>query len=114
MLRMDRVRNFSKVGDAAPIPDLIDVQTVSYARFLQQETEPTKRKDEGLEALLRKIFPVVSYDEQMKLEYIYYELGEPRYTIQECRDLKLTFGLPFRIRCRLSRTDVKEIGRAHV
>jgi DNA-directed RNA polymerase subunit beta len=106
---MDRVRNFSKVGDAAPIPDLIDVQTVSYARFLQQETEPTKRKDEGLEALLREIFPIVSYDEQMKLEYIYYELGEARYTIQECRDLKLTFGLPFRIRCRLSRKDVKDV-----
>jgi len=109
MMRMTKVRNFSKIGDGAPIPDLIEIQTASYARFLQADVEPAKRKKEGLEALLREVFPIVSYDEQTTLEYLYYELGEPRYNAQECRDLKLTYGMPFRIRCRLVRKDSKDV-----
>ena len=106
---MDRVRNFSKVGDAMPTPNLNNLQLASYARFLQAEGEPSRRKNEGLESLLREIFPIVSYDGQITLEFLDYELGEPRYTPRECRDLKLTFGMPFRIRCRLSRKDSKDV-----
>ncbi len=109
MLKMDRVRNFSKVGDAIQVPNLIDIQLLSYERFLQVDVAPEKRKGEGLEGLLREIFPIVSYDEQNTLEYLGYELGEPRYTVQECRDLKLTYGRPFRIRCRLVRKECKEV-----
>ena len=109
MLQMDRIRDFSKVGDAVPIPNLIDVQIASYARFLQSDVDPLKRKSEGLEGLLSEIFPIHSYDEKAKLEYLYYELGESRYTVQECRDLKLTFGRPLRIRCRLTRKESKDI-----
>ena len=109
MLRMDKVRNFSKVGDAAPIPKLNELQIAGYKRFLQQDHEPTHRKDQGLEGLLREVFPIASYDGQMTLEYLWYELGEPRYNPAECRDLKLTHGMPFRIRCRLSRTDSKDV-----
>ena len=109
MLQFDKVRIFSKVGDAAPVPNLNEIQVLSYARFLQEHVEPAKRKNIGLEALMREVFPVVSYDESNKLEYLYYELGEPRYTPQECRDLRLTFGTPFKVRCRLTRKDVKDI-----
>ena len=107
MLIMDRMRDFSKVGDGAPVPNLIEIQRKSYDRLLQGDVEPTKRKAQGLQSLLREIFPIVSYDEQTTLEYLYYELGEPRYTVEECRDLKLTYGMPFRIRCRLSRKNTK-------
>ena len=109
MFRPDRVRDFSKVGDAVPAPNLIDIQIVSYQRFLQLDAEPTKRESEGLEGLLREIFPIVSYDEKTSLEYLHYELGEPRYTVSECRDLKLTYGRPFRIRCRLVRKESKDV-----
>ena len=109
MLRMDKVRNFSKVGDAAPVPNLIDIQLAGYDRFLQKDPGASGRKSEGLEGLLREIFPIVSYDKQMQLEYISYELGESRYAPQECRDLRLTYGMPFRIRCRLVRTDQKDV-----
>ena len=94
---------------AQPVPNLIDIQTAGYDRFLQADVDPTRRKHEGLEALLREIFPIVSYDGNTQLDYIYYELGEPRYTPQECRDLRLTYGAPFRIRCRLSRKDAKDV-----
>ncbi len=109
MLRMDKVRDFSKVGDSIPIPKLVEIQRASYQRFLQESTDPSKRKKEGLESLLREIFPIISYDGKMSLEYLSYELGEARYTPQECKDLRLTYGIPFRICCRLTRKDKKDV-----
>jgi len=109
MLLMDKIRDFSKVGDAVPVPNLIEIQTRCYGTFLQVGVEPAKRKKQGLEALLREVFPIVSYNEQTTLEYLYYELDQPRYTVQECRDLRLTYGRPFRIRCRMVRKDKKDV-----
>jgi len=59
-------------------------------------------KGEGLEALLREVFPIESYDGNLKLEYLSYELSEPRYTTDECRALRLTYGMPFRIKVRFT------------
>src|SRR5258707_7347367 len=108
-MRVQEVRDFSKRGDALPIPNLIEVQTTAYQRFLQQETEPSKRKNEGLEALLREVFPIESYDGNLRLEYINYGLSEARYTTDECRALRLTFGMPFRIQVRFVRKDKDEV-----
>src|SRR3984893_11805643 len=108
-MRVYEPRDFSKRGDTLPIPNLIDVQIESYQRFLQQETEPTKRKGEGLEALLREVFPIESYDGNLRLEYISYDLSEPRYTTDECRALRLTYGMPFRIQVRFVRKDKDEV-----
>ncbi|MCH8134639.1 MAG: DNA-directed RNA polymerase subunit beta [Proteobacteria bacterium] len=102
-------RSFAKVGDALEIPNLIDIQTIAYARFLQRDTAPRERSHSGLEGLLREVFPVVSYDGNMSLEYVSYMLGKPRYSPDECRELRLTFGMPFRIRLRLTRKDSDEI-----
>src|SRR5215207_6268040 len=108
-MRTHEVRDFSKRGEALPIPNLIDVQIESYQRFLQKEVEPTKRKPEGLEGLLQEVFPIESYDGNLRLEYISYDLSEPRYTTDECRALRLTFGMPFRIAVRLVRKDKDEV-----
>ncbi|MHC4561912.1 MAG: DNA-directed RNA polymerase subunit beta [Planctomycetota bacterium] len=109
MLQPDRVRDFSKVGDALPVPDLNDIQVTSYARFLQADVAPDRRRKQGLEALMRETFPIVSYDGQVSLEYLDYALDDPRYTPEECSDLRLTYGRPFRVRCRLSRKDSKDV-----
>src|ERR1700742_3877297 len=108
-MRVHEVRDFSKRGDALPTPNLVEVQSESYERFLQQEVEPVKRKNEGLEALLREVFPIESYDGNLRLEYISYDLSEPRYTTDECRALRLTFGMPFRIQVRFVRKDKDEV-----
>ncbi len=109
MLHLKDMRDYSKVGDALPIPNLIRIQTEAYGRFLQADLDPRKRKPQGLEALLREVFPIVSYDENMQLDYLYYDLGKPRYTPDECRQLRLTFGMPLRIHVKLERKDNKEI-----
>jgi DNA-directed RNA polymerase subunit beta len=108
-MRVPEVRDFSKRGDALPIPNLIDVQIAAYHRFLQKEVDIAKRKNEGLESLLREVFPIESYDGNLRLEYISYELAEPRYTTDECRALRLTYGMPFRIRVSLKRKDKDEV-----
>ncbi|MHC4556445.1 MAG: DNA-directed RNA polymerase subunit beta [Planctomycetota bacterium] len=95
------IRNFGKVRDIVDIPDLVAIQRRSYDHFLQREVAPTKRKCIGLEALFREIFPIESYDKKMLLEYLYYELEKPHYTPNQCRQLRLTYGYPLKIWCRL-------------
>ena len=101
-LRVQEMRDFSKRGDAIAVPNLIKVQQVAYARFLQKDVEPEKRKVEGIEALLREVFPISSYDGNLQLDYVSYSLSEARYTPDECRALRLTYGMPFRIAVRFT------------
>jgi len=91
------------------VPDLVELQTSSYEVFLQEEVPPEHRTDTGLESILREVFPIPSYDGTMELEYLGYELGAPRYTPDECRELRITYGRPFKIRVRLKKeTPVEE------
>ena len=102
----NKVRSFGSVRKAFEIPDLTKIQTESYARFLQYDGSPhTQRKVEGLEGVLQEIFPIESYDKTLRLEYIRYALGKPRYEPHECRQLRLTYGRPFRIWLRLTKEE---------
>jgi len=85
------------------IPDLTQIQTRSYEAFLQYDVPPAKRVDQGIESVLREIFPIESYDKTLRLEYVRYELGKPRYEPHECRQLRLTYGRPFRVWLRLTK-----------
>ena len=103
-LNTPETRSFGSGRSEYEIPDLTAIQTASYARFLQYDgTNPAKRKEEGLEAVLREIFPIESYDKSISLDYVRYELGKPRYEPDECRQLRLTYGRPLRIWLRLNR-----------
>ncbi len=108
-MKSRNIRNFGKIDDAIEVPDLIEVQLKSYSRFLQSELLPGKRKDAGLEALFREIFPIISYDKTMELEYLGYELEKPRYSLEQCRELRLTYGYPLKVCCRLKRKDADDI-----
>jgi DNA-directed RNA polymerase subunit beta len=103
------VRDYSKRGDALPIPNLIEFQLEAYQKFLQKDVPPSTRKPEGLEGLLKEVFPIESYDGNLKLEYLSYDLAEPRYTTDECRAVRLTYGMPFRIQVRFTRKDRGEV-----
>ena len=95
-------RNFGRVAEVLEIPNLTEIQTKKYATFLQRDVEPTRREPHGLEAVLSEVFPITSYDGSLRLDYVSYRLGRPRYTPDQCRALRLTYGRPFRITVRLS------------
>src|SRR5688500_14689632 len=102
-LQPKEIRRFGSGRTSFVTPDLTKIQTESYKAFLQEETPIEKRKDQGLEGVLREIFPIESYDKTIKLEYLRYELGKPRYTPEECRQLRLTYGKPLRVWLRLNK-----------
>ena len=104
-LMPNEVRQFGSRREAQVTPDLTEIQTRSYAAFLQEQLAPDRRKDEGLESVMREIFPIESYDKQINLEFLKYELGKPRYTPEECRQLRLTYGKPFRVWLRLNKDE---------
>jgi DNA-directed RNA polymerase subunit beta len=97
----EKTRNFGRFGDTVKVPQLTAIQTRSYDRFLQLDVPPDKRESIGLEGVLREIFPIKSYDNTLSLEYLRYELGKPRYGPDECRQLRLTYGRPFKVWLRL-------------
>ena len=99
------IRNFGRERAQIVTPDLTKIQTKSYDAFLQLDLESDKRKDQGIESVLREIFPIESYDKSHMLEYVGYELDKPRYTPEECRQLRLTYGRPFRVKLRLNKDE---------
>ncbi len=97
---METVR-YGRHKSLVEVPDLVRLQTKSYSDFLQIDVPPKKRRSIGLQALLEETFPIESYDKALRLEFVDYELSQPRYDPDECRKLRLTFGNPFKIRVRL-------------
>ena len=102
-LQTKEVRRFGSLRPPHITPDLTQIQTASFAEFLQFEVPWQERQDKGIEGVLREIFPIESYDKSLRLEYVRYELGKPRYEPDECRQLRLTYGRPFKVWLRLTK-----------
>ena len=77
-MAFNEIRRFGRIAEPADVGALMDIQRISYDRFLQQNLSDDQRESVGLNGLLQEIFPIVSYDENMRLEYLGYELGKPR------------------------------------
>ena len=99
---------YGKVTEVLDVPNLVELQTRSYTDFLQSDIPYGERRNVGLESILREVYPIKSFNGEMALEYVGYELGTPRYTADECRRLRLTYGAPFKVRVRLEKEDVVE------
>ncbi|MBI5182705.1 MAG: DNA-directed RNA polymerase subunit beta [Nitrospirae bacterium] len=97
-----RVRkDFSKVPVKLDIPNLIEIQKMSYEQFLQKDVSPEKRKDVGLQAAFLSIFPIVDFNEAATIEFIEYSIGESRYDVRECLERGMTYAGPMKIKLRL-------------
>ncbi len=94
-------QNFGKLKEVIVPPNLIQNQVDSFDGFLQREVPSTHRKHEGLEAVFREIFPIHSYDDKSKLEYVSYTIGEPKLSEVECIDQKGTYSAPLQVKLRL-------------
>src|SRR5262249_2649250 len=86
--------NFGKIKEIIAPPNLIELQTNSYAEFLQIDVAPTKRKNIGLQAVFKEVFPIENYDGKVVLEYHSYDIGEPKNDWLECLREGITYGAP--------------------
>ncbi|MCB9831870.1 MAG: DNA-directed RNA polymerase subunit beta [Planctomycetes bacterium] len=102
------IRHYGKHREVIEVPNLIALQLDAYEEFLQPDVPPADRSLSGLEEIIREVFPIQSYDKTLTLEYLGFELGRPRYTPSECRNLRLTYSMPFKIRCRLDKAEPVE------
>src|SRR3984893_13081189 len=80
--RLDKV-SFSRIPSIIALPELLAMQKNSMAEFLQWSVPPEKRKIQGLQAAFMDVFPISNNDESLTLEFVAYDLGEPRYTVEE-------------------------------
>ncbi len=98
-------RDFSKARKLVEIPDLTAIQRDSYRDFLQMEVPPAKRKSVGLQRILEETFPLENPAKGIRLEFLDYRFGKPRYLPEQCLQLRLTYGRPFYIRVRLHKPE---------
>lgn len=114
-------KSFAKREDVQDVPYLLATQLQSFKTFLQADTTPSKRKDEGLQAAFSSIFPIVSHNQMARLEFVSYVLGEPVFDVKECQLRGLTYASPLRAKVRLvlldrevSKPTVKEVKEQEV
>ena len=93
--------NFGRIIPAIDPPQLLKMQTVSFAEFLQQDVPSEKRKPHGLEGAFKDVFPLTNSDGSLTLEFISYSLGEPKYSIEESIARDTTYAAPLRVLLRL-------------
>ena len=94
-------KTFGKLPQVLPLPNLIELQTESYRRFLQADVPADKRERVGLQATFLDVFPVVGYDNPSSLEFVSYTIAEPKYTVSECQRRGLTYAAPLKVKMRL-------------
>jgi len=102
------IKSFGKVDESVTIPHLLNLQVDSFELFLQRDIAPASRADAGLEGVFRSVFPIEDFNKTASLEYVNYEIGEPKYDVPECISKGLTFEAPLRIKVRLVVYDVDE------
>ncbi len=103
------IKKFGKIKELFDTPYLLELQKESYKNFLQKELpSSSRREDIGLEAAFRSVFPIEDFYKTARLEYVSYEIGEPKYDVQECIIKGLTYEAPIRLKVRLIVYDVDE------
>ena len=97
--------NFASIKNPLPFPDFLDVQLKSFRDFLQLDTPPEKRKNQGLYKVFAENFPIADTRNNFVLEFLDYYIDPPRYTIAECLERGLTYSVPLKAKLKLYCTD---------
>ncbi len=94
-------KDFGKRDSILEVPYLLAIQLDSYRKFLQADAAEDGRKDAGLHAAFKSVFPITSYSGNAILEYVSYRLGTPVFDVKECQLRGLTYAAPLRVKVRL-------------
>ena len=97
--------NFASVHNPMPYPDFLDVQLKSFKDFLQLDTPPEERKNDGLYKVFSENFPITDTRNNFVLEFLDYFIDPPRYSIDECLERGLTYSVPLKAKMKLYCTD---------
>ncbi len=99
-------RSFGKVPPAIAIPNLIEIQQESYRDFLQADVEPKDRKNIGLQAVFKSVFPIRDFNKTASLEFISYTLEPPKWDVNECHQKTMTYAAPLKVTVQLMVWDI--------
>ncbi|HYL32349.1 MAG TPA: DNA-directed RNA polymerase subunit beta, partial [Stellaceae bacterium] len=105
-------RSFGRIPEVAPMPNLIEVQKSSYDHFLQMGVTAENRASVGLQEVFRSVFPVRDFSDRARLEFVRYDLEEPKYDVEECQQRGITYAAPLRVTLRLVVWDIDEETKA--
>ncbi len=94
-------KNFSKRSDDYQVPYLLATQKESYRKYLQADTPPEQRIDQGIQAAFKSVFPIESYNGTVILDFVSYRLGKPKFDVTECQQRGLVYSCPLRAIMRL-------------
>ena len=97
--------NFATIKNPMPYPDFLEVQLKSFQDFLQLDTPPEKRKNDGLYKVFAENFPIADTRNNFVLEFLDYYIDPPRYTIEDCLERGLTYSVPLKAKLKLYCTD---------
>jgi DNA-directed RNA polymerase subunit beta len=101
-------RSFGRLPEVQQMPNLIDVQRASYEAFLQMGVDPDGRTHAGLQEVFKSVFPIDDFGGRGRLEFVQYELEDPKYDVEECIQRGLNFAAPLKVRLRLIVWDLDE------
>jgi DNA-directed RNA polymerase subunit beta len=101
-------RSFGRIPEVAEMPNLIEVQRQSYDNFLQMVIPHAERKKMGLQEVLQSVFPIKDFSERAVLDFVSYELEQPKYDVEECQQRGMTYAAPLKVTLRLTVFDIDE------
>src|SRR3954465_11279246 len=101
-------KSFGRIPEVTEMPNLIEVQRQSYETFLQMHVQAGVRELLGLEEVFRSIFPIKDFADRAALDFVKYELEEPKYDVDECHQRGMTYAAPLRVTLRLIVWDIDE------
>ena len=108
-------KSFGKITELTKMPNLLEIQKNSYELFLQRYVKPDEREDIGLQAVFKKVFPIRDFSEKAELQFVKYELENPKYDVDECIQRGGTYASLLKVTLRLiiwefdEETEVKSI-----
>ncbi|WP_158970900.1 DNA-directed RNA polymerase subunit beta [Chachezhania sediminis] len=101
-------RYYGKIREVLDMPNLIEVQKSSYDLFLNSGDAPQPTDGEGIMGVFQSVFPIKDFNETSVLEFVKYELEQPKFDVEECQARDMTFSAPLKVTLRLIVFDVDE------
>ena len=108
-------KSFGTMKKSVEVPNLIQLQNSSYEKFLQRNIPAGKRKNVGLQAVFKSVFPISDYNNTVSLEFVDYSLSHPKYDVRECLQKRgMTYASPLKVTFRLIIFEPAEEGKERI